>query len=128
MNAAARAVVHAVLVLLGLLVGLAGALVQAGWLPGGLLLALLATGALFHGGARAAGGQSGVISSGAGWLAAVVAVGLGRGEGDKIFWGGLVDLVFVLGSMMLAVMCATHSMAPQQREPAKPLDGESART
>jgi hypothetical protein len=128
MNAAVKAVVHAVLAVLGVLVGLAGALVQAAWLPGGLLLALLATASLFYGGLRAAGGQSGVVSSGAGWLAAVVAVGFGRGEGDKVLWGGLADLVFVLGGMALAVMCATLSVLPQQRRRTGPLDGGHART
>lgn len=128
MRAAVKAVAHAALALLGVLVGLAGALVQAGWLPGGLLLALLATAALFYGGLRAVGGQSGVVSSGAGWLAAVVVVGFGRGEGDKVFWGGLADLVFVLGGMALAVMCATLSVLPQQRGPAGALDEGRART
>ncbi|MFJ8693964.1 DUF6113 family protein [Streptomyces roseolilacinus] len=128
MNAAVKAVVHAVLAALGVLVGLAGALVQAAWLPGGLLLALLATASLFYGGLCAAGGQSGVVSSGAGWLAAVVAVGFGRGEGDKVLWGGLADLVFILGGMALAVMCATLSVLPQQRRRTGPLDGGHART
>ncbi|MCP9944713.1 DUF6113 family protein [Streptomyces somaliensis] len=115
MSAAVKVLVHALLALLGVLVGLAGALVQAGWLPGGLLLALLATGALFYGGRRAVEGQSGVVSSGAGWLVAVAAAGLGRGEGDKLLWGGLADLVFVFGGVMLAVMCATLFAPPQQR-------------
>ncbi|KUH40100.1 MULTISPECIES: DUF6113 family protein [Streptomyces] len=122
MSTATKAAVHAVLVVLGVLVGLAGALVQGAFLPGGLLLALLAGAALFHGGLRAAGGQAGVMTSGLGWLAAVVAVGFGRGEGDKVFWGGLADLVFVLGGMALAVMCATYSTLPQQRGRARALD------
>lgn len=128
MNAAVKAVAHTVLAALGVLVGLAGALVQAAWLPGGLLLALLATASLFYGGLRAAGAQSGVVSSGAGWLAAVVAVGFGRGEGDKVLWGGLADLVFVLGGMALAVMCATLSALPQQRRRTGPLEGGHTRT
>lgn len=115
MSAAAKVLAHVVLASLGVLVGLAGALVQAGWLPGGLLLALLAAAALFYGGLRAVGGQSGVVSSGAGWLAAVVVAGLGRGEGDKLLWGGLVDLVFVFGGTMIAVMCATLFATPQRR-------------
>ncbi len=122
MSTPVKAAVHTALVLLGLLVGTAGALVQGGWFPGGLLLALLATAALFYGGLRAADSQLGVVTSGAGWLAAVVVLSLGRDEGDKLFWGGIADLVYLLGGMALAVICATLSMVPQQRPPARPLD------
>ncbi|WP_149184248.1 DUF6113 family protein [Streptomyces sp. TRM49041] len=122
MSTPVKVAVHTVLVLLGILVGLAGALVQGAWFPGGLLLALLATWALFYGGLRAAGGQLGVLTSGAGWLAAVVVLSLGRSEGDKVFWGGVADLVYVLGGMVIAVICATLSMMPQHRGPARPLD------
>ncbi|MCP9986608.1 MULTISPECIES: DUF6113 family protein [Streptomyces] len=128
MNAAVKAAVHAVLAVLGVLVGLAGALVQAAWLPGGLLLALLAAAALFRGGRRAAGGQSGVVSSGAGWVAAVAVAGFGRGEGDKLLWGGLADLVFVFGGMMLAVMCATLPETPQRPGATGPFEGGHTRT
>ncbi|MFF9629533.1 DUF6113 family protein [Streptomyces fradiae] len=128
MSTPLKVLAHTVLVVLGVLVGLAGALVQAAWLPAGLLLALLATGALFYGGLRAVGGQAGLLSAGAGWLAAVVAVWLGRGEGDKLFWGGLADLVFVLGGMATAVMCITLTSLPQQGGPLGPLDGGRART
>ncbi|MEU2182154.1 DUF6113 family protein [Streptomyces thermolilacinus] len=128
MSVVAKVLTHTVLVVLGVLVGLAGALFQAAWLPAGLLLALLATASLFYGGLRAVGGQAGVLSSGAGWLAAVVATGFGRGEGDKLLWGGMADLVFVLGGMALAVMCATLSVLPQQQGPRRPVDGGPART
>jgi hypothetical protein len=121
-STAVKVAVHAVLVVLGVLVGVAGALVQGAWLPGGLLLALLATAALFYGGLRAVGGQAGVMTSGLGWLAAVVAVGFGRGEGDKVFWGGIADLAYVLGGMLLAVMCATLSAVPQRHHGARTLD------
>ncbi|MFD5715096.1 DUF6113 family protein, partial [Streptomyces pharetrae] len=47
------------LFLLGALVGGAGALVQAAWFPGGLLLALTGAAGLFLGGARATGGRGG---------------------------------------------------------------------
>ncbi len=117
-----KALLHAGLALLGALVATAGALVQGGWFPGGLLLALTATAALFYGGLRAAGGQAGVISTGAGWLVAVVLLSLGRGEGDKLFWGGLADLVYLLGGMTLAVMCATLGMFPNNPCPVRPLD------
>lgn len=112
---------HTVLVLLGLVVGTAGSLVQGGWFPVGLLLALLATAALFYGGLRATDSQLGVVTSLAGWLVAVIVLSLGRDEGDKLFWGGLADLVYVLGGMTLAVIIATLSGMPQQQGPARPL-------
>ncbi|WP_367870079.1 DUF6113 family protein, partial [Streptomyces aureus] len=49
----------------------AGDVVQAAWLPVGLILALLATACLFYGGLRATGTQVGVVAGGVGWLVAV---------------------------------------------------------
>ncbi|MFF1510600.1 DUF6113 family protein [Streptomyces sp. NPDC058326] len=109
----ARFVWCAVLVVLGALVGTAGALVQAAWLPGGLFLALLATAALFYGGLRATGTQTGVVTGAAGWLLAVILLSLGRPEGDGVFAGGVGELLFLFGGMALAVMCATLSRLPR---------------
>ncbi|WP_369146335.1 DUF6113 family protein [Streptomyces sp. R44] len=102
-----RYVSYAVLLVLGALVGIAGSLVQAAWFPGGLLLALLATAALFYGGLRATGTQVGVASAAGGWLVAVILLSLGRPEGDGVFGGGGGELLFLFGGMALAVMCAT---------------------
>ncbi|MEV7564932.1 DUF6113 family protein [Streptomyces tanashiensis] len=98
---------YGALLVLGALVGIAGALVQAAWFPGGLLLALLATAGLFYGGLRATGTQVGVACAGGGWLLAVVLLSLGRPEGDGAFGGGAGELLFLFGGMALAVMCAT---------------------
>lgn len=95
------------LVLLGALVGCAGALVQSLWFPGGLLLALAGCAGLFYGGLRAAGGQLGVAAPGVGWLVAVILLAFGRSEGDQVFWGGLPETVYLLGGMAVAVICAT---------------------
>ncbi|MFG3495048.1 DUF6113 family protein [Streptomyces sp. NPDC047928] len=111
---AGRVAAYLGLAVLGLLVGVAGALVQGGWFPGGLLLALAATAGLFYGGLRATGTQLGVVAPGAGWLVAVVFLSFGRGEGDKVFWGGLSELVYLLGGMAIAVMSATMSHPPQR--------------
>ncbi|MFF8830274.1 DUF6113 family protein [Streptomyces sp. NPDC015131] len=109
---AGRVAGFAGLLLLGAVLGLAGALVQGAWFPGGLLLALAACVGLFYGGLRLMGGQLGVVVPGAGWLVAVLLLSLGRPEGDQVFWGGLAELLYVLGGMAVAVMCATVPRLP----------------
>ncbi|ORT61191.1 DUF6113 family protein [Streptomyces sp. CB03238] len=118
---AARIGTYAGLAVLGAVVGLAGALVQSAWFPGGLLLALAACVGLFYGGLRATGTQLGVVAPGVGWLVAVVLVSLGRPEGDQVFWGGVAELVYVLGGMAAAVMCATMSRLPHRDGGTGPL-------
>ncbi|MFF3453443.1 DUF6113 family protein [Streptomyces sp. NPDC002730] len=102
---------------LGALVGVAGSLVQGAWFPGGLVLALLATTGLFYGSLRATGTQLGVLAPAVGWLLAIVLLSIGRPEGDGVFSAGVGPLVFMLGGMALAVMCATMS------RPARPGGG-----
>ncbi|WTK78452.1 DUF6113 family protein [Streptomyces sp. NBC_01511] len=101
------------LLVLGAVVGTAGALVQGGWFPGGLILALLAAAGLFHGGRTATGTSFGVGAPAAGWLIAVIVLSLGRPEGDGVFAAGLGPVVYLLGGALVAVMCATMSRSPQ---------------
>ncbi|QIP84819.1 hypothetical protein GLX30_13135 [Streptomyces sp. Tu 2975] len=108
-----RLVAYVALVILGAIVGTTGSLVQAAWLPGGLALALLASTGLFIGARRATGSQLGVACSAVGWLAAIVVLSTGRPEGDAMFGAGIGPLVFMLGGMAVAVMCATMSRTPQ---------------
>ncbi|WP_046497984.1 DUF6113 family protein [Streptomyces odonnellii] len=108
-----RIAAYAGLAVLGALVALAGSLVQGGWFPGGLVLALLATVAVFLGGLRATGTQMGVGAPAAGWLIAAVLLSTGRPEGDAAFSAGVGPLIYLLGGMALAVMCATMSRLPQ---------------
>ncbi|MFF5974225.1 DUF6113 family protein [Streptomyces sp. NPDC012769] len=110
---AVRYVWYGVLLVLGAVVGAAGSLVQAAWLPAGLFLALLASAGLFYGGLRATGTQLGVGAAGGGWLAAIVLLSLGRPEGDGLFGGGLGEMVYLLGGMAVAVMCATMTRLPR---------------
>ncbi|MFI9292783.1 DUF6113 family protein [Streptomyces gardneri] len=109
----ARYAWYGVLVVLGALVGAAGALVQAAWFPAGLLLGLLATAAVCYGGLRATGTQVGVAAAGIGWLVAVIVLSFGRPEGDGVFGGGGGDLLFLFGGMAIAVICATLSRLPR---------------
>ncbi|MGW0735093.1 DUF6113 family protein [Streptomyces sp. NPDC002851] len=112
-----RVLLYVVLVLLGALVGVAGALVQAmvqgGWFPGGLLLALLGVLGVCYGGVRAVEGRGGAYAAGAGWLAAAILLSFARPEGDFAYGAGLGPSVYLLGGMLAAVMCATLG-APMQ--------------
>lgn len=104
-----RVVWYVLLLVLGALVGAAGSLAQSSWVPGGLILALLATAGVFYGGLRATDNQLGLVAPAAGWLAAIVLLSLGRPEGDGVFGGGIAEMIYLLGGMAVAVMCATMS-------------------
>ncbi|MFI0237299.1 DUF6113 family protein [Streptomyces sp. NPDC016845] len=108
-----RAVVLFVLFVLGVLVGAAGALLQGGWFPAGLLLALLGAAGLFHGGARLTGGRSGALAPAGGWVLAVLLLTASRPEGDFLFGAGIGSYLFLLGGMVVAVMCATLGLSRQ---------------
>ncbi|MEU6016091.1 DUF6113 family protein [Streptomyces sp. NPDC047515] len=101
------------LAVLGALVGIAGALVQAAWFPAGLLLALLACAGLFYGGRRVFDTQLGALTPAAGWLISVVVLLGGRPEGDYVFGDELGLTLFMLGGMAVAVICATMSRSPR---------------
>ncbi|GGQ57864.1 DUF6113 family protein [Streptomyces asoensis] len=104
---AGRIAACAGLLLLGAVTGVAGALVQAGWFPGGLLLALAGAAGLFLGGARALGSRAGAVAPAAGWMVAVIVSTAARPEGDFLFGAGGGSYLFLLGGMALAVICAT---------------------
>ncbi|GAA2924814.1 hypothetical protein GCM10020221_21010 [Streptomyces thioluteus] len=120
---AGKLAAHLGLVVLGFLVGVAGSLVQAGWSPGGLLLALLGVAGLCYGGAVVTGGRSGGAAAGIGWLIAVLLLSLNRPEGDFLFEAGIGSYVFLLGGMVIAVICATLAKKPQPGRPVDRLDG-----
>lgn len=115
-----RAVLLFGLFLLGAVVGVAGALVQAAWFPLGLLLALAGEIGLCLGGALAMRGRSGAVAPAGGWMVTVILLTTTRPEGDFVFASDGGSYVFLLGGMVAAVMCAT--LAPV-RQP----DGGSAR-
>ena len=112
-----RSAAYVGLFLLGALVGLAGALVQSGWFPGGLLLALAGAAGLQLGGARATGSRAGAVAPAAGWMIAVILLTASRPEGDFLFGAGVVSYLFLLGGMAVAVICATLG---QGRQPGAP--------
>ncbi|AXE79993.1 DUF6113 family protein [Streptomyces atratus] len=108
-----RIAAYAGLAVLGALVGIAGALVQAAWFPGGLLLALAACAGLFYGGRCVFGTQLGALAPAAGWLISVLLLLGGRPEGDYVFGDETGLTLFLLGGMVIAVICATMSRSPQ---------------
>lgn len=101
------------LFVLGALAGVAGALVQGGFFPAGLLLGLLGAAGVFYGGACAIGTRAGAVAPAAGWLVAVVLLTSTRPEGDFVFAAGLGSYGFLLGGMAVAVMCATLARPSQ---------------
>ena len=106
------------LLVLGALVGVAGSLVQSGWFPGGLLLALLGAAGAFLGGARVTGTRGGAVAPAAGWLVTVILLTSTRPEGDFLFGAGTGSYLFLLGGMVVAVMCATLGLPRQPPGPA----------
>ena len=115
-----RAAAYLGLFVLGVVVGIAGALVQSGWFPGGLLLALAGAVGLFLGGARATNSRGGAVAPAVGWTVTVILLTASRPEGDFVFAAESGSYLFLLGGMAVAVICAT--LAPV-RQP----DGGSAR-
>lgn len=103
----ARIAAYAGLAVLGGAVALAGALVQAGWFPLGLLLALAGAVGLFLGGARLTRTKIGAAAPAGGWMLVVVLLTTTRPEGDFLFGTGAGAYVFLFGGMFAAVMCAT---------------------
>ena len=117
---AGRVAAYLGLFVLGTVVGVAGALLQSGWFPGGLLLALAGEAGLCLGAARAAGSRGGAVAPAGGWMLAVILLTASRPEGDFVFAAGSGSYLFLLGGMAVAVICAT--LAPG-RQP----DGDAAR-
>ncbi|TVL93975.1 DUF6113 family protein [Streptomyces sp. SAJ15] len=101
------------LAVLGALVGIAGALVQAAWFPGGLLLALLGIAALCYGGVQLTRTRLGGVAPAVTWVIVVLMLTASRPEGDFVFGVGIGSYVFLLGGMLAGVMCATMPKVPQ---------------
>ncbi|MEU2869267.1 DUF6113 family protein [Streptomyces olivoreticuli] len=106
------------LAVLGALAGVAGSLVQGGWFPGGLMLALLAIAGLSYGGLLATRARAGGVAPGVGWIVSVLLLTTSRPEGDFLFGAGLGSYAFLLGGMAVAVMCATLPKVPQPGGPS----------
>ncbi len=117
----ARMGVYFILLVLGAVAGTAGSLVQSGWFPGGLVLALAGAVGLFWGGGKLCRTRVGAAAPGVGWAVTVVLLTTSRPEGDFLFGAGVGSYVFLLGGMLAAVMCATIAL------PAPPVPGHKYR-
>ncbi|MBT1095511.1 DUF6113 family protein [Streptomyces chartreusis] len=104
---ALRALAYVALFVLGGVVGVAGALVQPAWFPGGLLLAIAGEAGLLLGAGRAMGSRAGAVAPAGGWMISVILLTASRPEGDFLFGTGVSSYLFLLGGMAIAVICAT---------------------
>jgi hypothetical protein len=104
---ASRVLVHVLLAVLAAAVAVAGALVQDGLFPGGLLLAVAGSAALFAGGRLLTRARSGAAVPTAVWFVVVMYLSLSRPEGDFLFAADIGPYVYLLGGMAVGVICAT---------------------
>jgi hypothetical protein len=105
-------VAYVLLSVLAVVVAVAGALVQAAWFPGGLLLALAGCLAVFYGGVMITGTRLGAVVPAAVWLVCVMLLSTSRAEGDFLFAAGVGPYIYLLGGAMGAVICATVPQLP----------------
>lgn len=115
---AARNTAYVGLFLVGALTALAGALVQSGWFPGGLLLALAGAAGAFGGGAKLTRTKVGAMVPAAGWLVTVMLLTSPRAEGDFLFGTGFSSYAYLFGGMLVGLMCATISLPAPPGPPA----------
>jgi hypothetical protein len=108
-----RLAAYVVLGLLAVVVAVAGALIQAGWFPGGLLLGLAGCVALFYGGVTVTGTRVGAVVPAAVWVLCVILLSTSRPEGDFLFAAGVGPYIYLLGGAMGAVICATVPQLPR---------------
>lgn len=112
MSRPVRVVSYVLLGLLAVLVAGAGALVQAGWFPGGLLLALAGCAGLFYGGVKVTMTRLGAVVPAGAWVVSVMLLSSTRPEGDFLFAADVGPYIYLLGGAMCAVICATLPQLP----------------
>ncbi|MFF1560458.1 DUF6113 family protein [Streptomyces sp. NPDC058279] len=107
------------LLVAGAVTGAAGWLVVDLWFPGGLLLALLALFGVFLAGRLVTGSGIGVGAAAAGWFLAYVMLSLPRPEGDFLLGSSGMGLyAYLLGGVVVSVICATMKGAPHRSDSA----------
>jgi hypothetical protein len=104
---AVRLASYAALAVLGTATGVAGGLIQDALFPGGLLLAVAGSAALFYGGTLLTGTRLGAVVPAVIWLVTVMLLSSARPEGDFLFANGIGPYAYLLGGAMAGVICAT---------------------
>jgi hypothetical protein len=102
-----RIAAYPVLFVLGGLTALAGSFAQSLWLPGGLLLALAGTVALFYGGLRLTTTKLGAGAPLIGWFLVLMVLMSSRPEGDFVLASGVGSYAYLFGGAVSGVICAT---------------------
>ncbi len=104
---AGRIVAYVLLFVLGALVCLCGCFVQSLWQPGGLLLALAATAAVFYGGLRVTGTKLGAGVPVIGWFLTLLVLMTPRPEGDFVLAADASSYAYLFVGSITGVICAT---------------------
>ncbi|MEY9871926.1 hypothetical protein ABH931_001399 [Streptacidiphilus sp. MAP12-33] len=109
----ARVTAYLLLGVLGVAVGLAGALVVDLWNGGGLAVGAAGIIALSYGGSLVTGTRTGALAPTAAWLAVLLAASISTPKGDLI-WGGSATSVALLflGMLGSVLSLARPSLSP----------------
>lgn len=107
-----RITTYLLLAVLGAVTAVASAVVQSGWFPFGLLLALAGVSALFYGGAKLTGKRAGAAVPTATWLLTVIWLSMSRPEGDSIFPADIGPYLYLLIGALSGVICCTLPQFP----------------
>ncbi|HSO04027.1 MAG TPA: DUF6113 family protein, partial [Candidatus Limnocylindrales bacterium] len=114
----------AALLVLGLLFGFAGALIQTHTvtvgsvrLPTGAALALVAIVLVARAGAWWQGSRLGAITFSIGWLAATLMMGSETGAGDLILSSGTRQMGYLIGGTILLAAACGFPLLPEEDSP-----------
>jgi len=122
----------AALLVLGLFLGFAGALIQTYTitlgsvrLPAGALLSLVAVVLVARAGAWWQGSRLGAITFSAGWLGATLMMGSTTGAGDLILSSGTRQVGYLIGGTILLAAACGFPLLPSDDTPDQPVAARS---
>ncbi len=118
----------AALLVLGLLFGFAGALIQTHTLtvgsvrlPSGALVTLVAVVLVARAGAWWQGSRLGAITFSVGWLAATLMMGSKTGAGDLVLDSGTRPMGYLIGGTILLAAACGFPLLPADDTPDRPV-------